>query len=502
MNPPLRVLIIEDSEDDALLLVSSFRKAGYTPLYRRVDNAPDTRNALECNPWDVVLSDHRMPNFSAMAALKLLQELDLDLPFIIVSGVIDEETAISAMRAGAHDYLSKDRLERLVPAVEREIREARNRVERRLALRAGEETEARFRALVSNIPGMVFQLVRDSDGRLHFPYVSEGCAAVLGIRPEELIRDAGLFFTAILQEDRLSLHQGLSASERCNVHVNWDGRITAAPGDIKWINLRSAPRVLESGSIQWEGIVTNITKSKLTEMELRESRAQLAELSSHLEAVKEEERERIARDIHDELGGTLVAIKIDTSLLANKLGGDPTQVRKRVRAIESLVDEAINTASRVARELRPGILKDFGLAAALECQAGDFSQRTAIECNISRISHDVHAGERASLALFRIFQEALTNIAKHANASRVAVSLCQVGDDILLEIEDDGKGIDDTDLAKPKSFGLRGVRERMNALGGELHISTSSLGGARLALCTPSGITESPALAAPDRLTE
>lgn len=503
MDSPLRVLIIEDAEDDALLLANSFKKAGYDLEYQRVDNASDTRAALQAGNWDVVLSDHRMPGFSAMGALKLLQELNLDLPFIIVSGVIDEETAIATMRAGAHDYLSKDKLDRLVPAVEREIREARNRVERRLALEAVKESEARFRALVSNIPGMVFQLLRDKDGRLHFPYVSDGCAAVLGARPSELVADPDLFFSAILSQDRHSLEQGLAASAHGNVHVNWDGRILSAAGDIKWINLRSAPRVLESGATQWEGIVSNITKSKLTEMELRESRAQLAELSSHLEAVKEEERERIARDIHDELGGTLVAIKIETSLLINKLSGDPLHLRKRVRAIESLVDEAINTASRVARELRPGILKDFGLAAALECQAGDFSQRTGIECDTGNINHEVHADDRASLALFRIFQEALTNILKHANASRVAVGLHQDDRAVVLEIEDDGKGIVPDDLAKPKSFGLRGIRERLNALGGTLDIGTGSLGGAHLILRVPrlAGGHE-PALPAADSLTE
>ncbi|MEW5890862.1 MAG: ATP-binding protein, partial [Pseudomonadota bacterium] len=169
----------------------------------------------------------------------------------------------------------------------------------------------------------------------------------------------------------------------------------------------------------------------------------------------------------------------------------------------TLVDEAINTASRVARELRPGILKDFGLAAAIECQAGDFSQRTGIECDTGNINHEVHADDRASLALFRIFQEALTNILKHANASRVAVSLRQDDQGVVLEIEDDGKGIVPDDLAKPKSFGLRGIRERLNALGGTLDIGTSSLGGAYLILRVPhrAGAHE-PALPAADRLPE
>lgn len=482
---PLQVLIIEDSEDDALLLAGCFKRAGYALDYERVENAEATRTALLAHPWDAVLSDHSMPSFSANSALKLMQELQLDLPFIIVSGVIDEETAIAAMRAGAHDYLSKDRLDRLIPAVEREMREAKNRAERRAALNAVRENEVRFRALVSNIPGMVFQLVRRGSGSLQFLYVSEGSTALLGISPAELSAAPQRFFATIHPEDRTSFDAAMANSARDLSLVNWDGRIRAAEGDLKWINLRSAPRRLDSGDVQWEGIVSNITLSKLIETELRASRAQLAELSSHLESAKEEERERIARDIHDELGGTLVAIKIETSLLGSKLPGDPLQLRKRVRAIEGLIDEAISTAGRVARELRPGILKDFGLAAAIECQADDFSHRTDVACDTSHISHNVDPDETTSLALFRIFQEALTNVAKHAHATRVEISLAREGDSLKLEIADNGHGISAEDMSKPKSFGLRGIRERMNGLGGSLEIGRNVPAGARIILRAP-----------------
>lgn len=482
---PLQVLIIEDSEDDTLLLAGCFKRAGYALDYERVDNAEATRTALLAHPWHAVLADHSMPSFSADSALKLMQELQLDLPFIIVSGVIGEETAIAAMRAGAHDYLSKDRLDRLIPAVEREMREAKNRAERRAALEAVKGNEVRFRALVSNIPGMVFQLVRRGDGSLQFLYVSEGSTALLGISPVELTAAPQRFFATIHAEDRASFDTAMAGSARDLSPVNWDGRIRAAEGDQKWINLRSAPHRLDSGDVQWEGIVSNITLSKVIETELRASRTQLAELSSHLESVKEEERERIARDIHDELGGTLVAIKIETSLLGSKLPGDPLQLRKRVRAIEGLIDESISTAGRVARELRPGILKDFGLAAAIECQADDFSQRTDVACDTSHISHNVDPDEKTALALFRIFQEALTNVAKHAHATRVEISLAREGDSLKLEIADNGRGISAEDMNKPKSFGLRGIRERMNGLGGSLEIGRNVPAGARIVLRVP-----------------
>lgn len=484
-NASLTILIIEDSEDDALLLASCFKRAGYQLEFQRVENADAARQAMLAGGWDAILSDHSMPGFNALAALALMQELRLDLPFIIVSGVIDEETAIAAMRAGAHDYLSKDRLDRLVPAVEREMREAKNRAERRSALETVKDNEARFRALVSNIPGMVFQLLRPADGTFRFLYVSEGAEALLGRTPDELSAEPRLFFDNIHLEDRPTFEAALARSANNLTQMNWDGRIRSADGAEKWINLRSAPRRLASSEVQWEGIAANITQSKLAENELRESRAQLAELSSHLEAAKEEERERIARDIHDELGGTLVAIKIETSLLSSKLPADPLQLRKRVRGIEGLIDEAINTAGRVARELRPGILKDFGLAAAIECQADDFSQRVGLNCDTTGIAHEIDPDENTSLALFRIFQEALTNVAKHAHATWVGITLGADGDILTLEITDNGRGISPQDMNKPKSFGLRGIRERMRDLGGSLELARNSPQGTRVILRAP-----------------
>lgn len=485
----LRILLIEDSEDDALLMLLRFRGSGYRVEHLRVADPESMRRALAENVWDVILADHRMPGFSALAALRLMQETTLDLPFIIVSGVLDEETAITVMREGAHDYLSKDKLERLIPAVERELREARNRAERQAALRALQENEARFRALASNIPGMVLQMQQEPDGTLRALYASEGCQALLGCSPAQVMSDPQRFFGMILAEDRPRLAGALQESARNLSTVNWEGQIVLNTRERKWINLRASPRVLDGGAILWEGIVSNISHSKLTEMELRESRTQLAELSSHLQRVKEEERERIARDIHDVLGGNLVAIKIEASLLAGKLDSDPQQRRQRVRGIEKLIDEAINTCGRVARELRPGILKEFGLAAAIECQAEDFTQRTSIPCHVLCADYDADPGEDTAVALFRIFQETLTNISKHAQASVVEVRLHQEDHDVVLEIRDDGRGVTADDLNKPRSFGLRGIRERINSLGGSFAIQPRAGGGTEIVLRAPLAAT-------------
>jgi PAS domain S-box-containing protein len=484
-NPRLRMLIVDDSEDDALLMMHRFRQAGYRCEFERVYSGGAMREALAHGPWDVVLCDHMMPRFSSLDALALLQEMGQDLPFIIVSGLIDEETAVAAMRAGAHDYLSKDKPHRLIPAVERELREARNRAERRAALDAVRENEARLRALATNIPGMVFQMARDPEGLVRFLYVSEGATPVLGVRSGELMREPWRFLDMMPDPDRRRFLEAVTGSQGMLAALNWDGQVRTPEGDLKWINLRSSPRRIDSGDLVWDGVAFNITQSKDTERELRQSRAQLAELSSHLEAAKEDERERIARDIHDELGGTLVAVKFEVALLATKIPKRSAALRERVRSVEGLVDNAIATAGRVARELRPGILKEFGLAAAIECQAEDFTQRTGIACQVLCADHDIDVDKDTSTALFRIFQEALTNVNKHARATRVEVRLYQEGGDVLFEVCDDGRGIAPGDLSKPRSFGLRGMRERIGGLRGTLEIEGRRPSGTRLAVRAP-----------------
>lgn len=482
----LRLLLVETDEDDAANLLARFREADHAPQALRVASAEALRAALRAQAWDVILCRHRLPGLTALAALKLMQELEFDLPFIVISDSIDDKTAARAMRAGAHDCFARGALERLVPAVEREVGDARLRADHRAALEMLKESEARFRALASNLPGMVFQLQIERDSGLRFVYVSDGCYKLFGLKQHELLASPQRFLETIDDQDRKVLEGAFEESAAGFATLNWEGCIRAK-GQSKWINLRSTPQRLDAGGIQWQGIATDITHSKETEVQLRRSREQLSELSFHLESAKEEERERIARDIHDELGSTLVAIKIEMALLGGKLPVEAAggTLRDKTHSIEGLVDRAMSTVSRVARELRPGILKEFGLPAAIECQAEDFSQRTGIACRVKCDEEGIELDEKTSLALFRILQEALTNVAKHAHASLVVVRLRREKGRIALEIRDNGRGISEADMNKPKSFGLRGIRERASSLNGEFNIFPAEQGGSHIVLRVP-----------------
>ena len=161
MGKPLRVLIVEDSEDDAILLVRELKRGGYDPIFERVDTSATMIDVLEKQTWDILISDYSMPHFSAPEALKLLHKSGLDLPFIILSGKIGEDTAVAVMKAGAHDYIMKNNMTRLIPAIERELQEAKIRREHKLAEEALQESEAKNRALLNAIPDMMFRISRD-----------------------------------------------------------------------------------------------------------------------------------------------------------------------------------------------------------------------------------------------------------------------------------------------------------------------------------------------------
>jgi signal transduction histidine kinase len=354
------------------------------------------------------------------------------------------------------------------------------------ATAALEQYQARFNAVVDHTPGLVYQFVAHEDGGIAFPYLSEGCAALLGLSVAELQQEPDRFLQLVLAEDRKSYLDAMAASRATLAGWNWEGRIwiDGQWKDVKWINLRATPHVMAQspGSVQWDGIMTNITASKLEQEEVVRSRARLAELTDHIEHVKEQERTRIAREIHDDLGGNLTAIKMALAMLAARLPADQ-QLRDKAAYLDDLVDRTIDAVHRISLDLRPSTL-DLGLVAALEWQAREFERQAGVACVFRSAAREIDLDPDHASALFRIFQEALTNIAKHAGATRVLVTLRRQRQQLVLSICDNGRGIGPGDRAKPHSFGLRGMSERARALGGTLTLSEAPGGGTMVAIKT------------------
>jgi len=228
-----------------------------------------------------------------------------------------------------------------------------------------------------------------------------------------------------------------------------------------------------------------LAAQKQAEEELRNSHEQLQNLSRHLQAVREEERTLIAREIHDELGQSLTALKMDVSWLGGKLPAGFESLKEKTGVMLKYIDETIKTVQRISAELRPGILDDLGLMAAIEWQAQDFQKRTGIDCEVNS-SFDCDTLDRCrSTALFRIVQEALTNICRHAEASMAWVTLEESGNALVATVSDNGKGISDARISDPNSLGLIGMRERVRVFEGEVNISRLAEGGTSVRMVIP-----------------
>ena len=346
------------------------------------------------------------------------------------------------------------------------------------------QSQARFDAIVRHTPGLVFQFVLHPDGRQDFPWLSEGCSALLGLSVLELQRDAGLFERLILPEDRKGWQDSMAVSHAAMSAWNWEGRIWIdAWKDVKWINLRATPHPVDGGTVQWDGIMTNISASKEEQEASMRSRARLAELTEHIEQGKEQERARIAREIHDDLGGNLTAIKMALAMLSARLPDDQPALLEKANYLDDLVDRTIEAVHRISLDLRPTML-DLGIVAALKWQAREFEKQMGIACIFRCQEKEIVLEDDHATALFRIFQEALTNIAKHAHATRVTVQLRPQRAHLTLTICDNGHGIKPSDRFKPQSFGLHSMSERAKAFGGTLALSSAPGGGTMLTIKT------------------
>ena len=275
------------------------------------------------------------------------------------------------------------------------------------------------------------------------------------IVPEELRPNAQRNADLVAQGQRVEAEVVRQRKDGSRLHASMVGVPVSIPGR----------------QIAGYSIYHDITRRKRAEEELQRSFRQLRELAARLKSVREEERARVAREIHDELGQALTAIKIDLASLMRALRADQEKELENADAILGLVDQTILSVRRIATELRPGILDDLGLVAAVEWAAEEFEARTGTSCRLDLPDGDIVIDPERATAIFRIFQETLTNVTRHAEATQVEVRLSREDGNIVLEVRDNGRGIDPEQLSTGGSLGILGMRERALLLGGELTIS-------------------------------
>ena len=357
--------------------------------------------------------------------------------------------------------------------------------QREATRQALEHSESDLRAIVANIPGMAYQVRRTPGGEIALRYVSDQSIQLLGIKASALQAQPDRFTRLILKEDRAGYLAQLEAADGVPMSFNWEGRLWMnAWKDIKWVNIRVTRRETPTGPA-WDGIMLNVTHSKLAEDEIRRSRFQLSALAAHVETIKERERLHLAREVHDDLGGNLAAIKIGLSWLRQRLPEKEPLLAERTDYLDKIVDQTIEAAHRISSDLRPAIL-ELGIVSAIDWQLQRLTRNSDIEYALNAPTDPVVLTPDATIAVFRIVQEALTNVAKHAKATRVEVALEQGAAGLLVRIADNGRGIvPGTRTRAGHGFGMLGMRERAAALGGELVVGTAARGGTEIVLRVP-----------------
>jgi signal transduction histidine kinase len=234
-----------------------------------------------------------------------------------------------------------------------------------------------------------------------------------------------------------------------------------------------------------------LAERTMTEQRLRTSEENLRALATHLQSVREEERIHIAREIHDELGQALTGLKFELNSFAKQFESDDASTRNdKQQALNVAIDRIINSVRRIASGLRPEVLDEIGLAAAFEWQAREFQRRTGIRCHVNISAQFIDPDKERSTALFRIFQELLTNVARHANATRVNVSLVEGDAAFALTVEDNGRGIREDEIEGKRSLGFLGLRERVLAFGGKIDAKGDEGKGTRVSVSIPTTVQQ------------
>jgi PAS domain S-box-containing protein len=329
------------------------------------------------------------------------------------------------------------------------------------------ETELRFQQLAQNIHE-VFWMVDPRAKRLL--YVSPGFEQIWGRPCEAVYPDSGSFLETVHKDDRRCAAAGYAHQLDGQLPIEHEYRIQRPDGTICWIRDRGFPICDQNGErYRLVRITEDITERKRVEGELQNSLTQLRSLTARLQSIREEERKTVAREIHDELGQALTSIKLDLSSWVRELALDPKNLPKRPLSILKLVDQTIQTVRRISTELRPGILDDLGLVAAVEWASEEFADRTGTECHLD-LPDEIMVDQDLAIAVFRILQETLTNVARHANASQLNVRMVQEAGSLYLEVRDNGCGVNEETLSARGSLGILGMRERALLLGGELTI--------------------------------
>ena len=370
--------------------------------------------------------------------------------------------------------------------IDEELKLFKNHLEDQVKQRTSELRESRrtLETLISNLPGMVYRSMNNKNWTME--YVSDGCESLTGYSASDLMNQKVTYSEIIHPDDRARVWDTVQgALKECRAY-KIVYRILDMFGDEKMVWEQGRGVYSDTGElIALEGFITNITDRHKMEEELKSSHEKLRNLSNRLQTIREQEKSRIARQVHDELGQSLTALKMDILHFEQKLPSNSADLRKQFQSMTKIIDNTIQSVQRIAMELRPPILDAFGLCEAIAWQAGEYNKKLGIQFDLNCLQEHVELEKELETTLFRIFQETLTNIARHAEASHVRVSLSQVNRYLVFEIEDNGKGIKKEHIEDPNSLGLIGIQERVHPWNGQVQFEGSPEKGTTVTVKIP-----------------
>lgn len=471
MTDPVKLLMLEDNPIDAELSLTALRRGGLPVEVRLVATRNDFETALAEGGWSLVLADYSLPGFNGMEALAAVRRQDVLLPFILISGTLGDERAIESLKSGATDYVLKDNVERLVPAVRRALAEHQERLRHLATQRALEMSEARFGRAVRGSTDGLWDWDLDNGSIYHSPRF---CSLLGWSEPDEE-RGSALFRDALHADDADRVNEAIRANLAGGAPFHEEFRLRHADGKYRWFLGRGeTERGADGKPVHFAGSIADIGQRKQFEESLRVAHRRLQRLSRRAIEILESERRHLARELHDEIGQVLTAVKINVEAVSRQIS-EPA-LKERLRDSIEVTATALSQVRQLSLDLRPAQLDELGLVPALrghlnrQATVGKFTPHFQAPELAKRLSTGIET------ACFRVCQEALTNIVRYARASAVWIDLVVEPDQLTLSVRDDGVGfvvdVSANRAAHGESLGLLSMEERIALVGGVLTVQS------------------------------
>lgn len=486
MSPPkrIRILLVEDSATDALLIGEALSDlSDFQHELTHTELLSDGLARARATRFDIVLLDLGLPDAHGVETFRKFHRQEPDVPALVLTGLDDISVGVLAIQEGAQDYLLKKGIH--ASLLGRAIRYAIERHRVAAALAASEE---RFQLAVNGATAGLWDWNPQTDAIYFSPHFKE----IMGYEDHELPNEVRAHLDAIHPNDVDRVMANLKAHVEQKQAYDVEYRVRTRSGDLRWVQSRGQALWNTSGkAYRMVGWIIDITDRKRAEDALRISREELRRLSAYIQHVREEEKIHIARELHDDLGQQLTALKMEVARVEHALkGAEPASSRVNLRSVYALIDQTVGSVRRIAADLRPVMLDDLGLIPAIDWLVNEFSARHNVRVITHIDGNEIAFNRESGTAVFRMVQEALTNIARHSGANEATLDIVRDETNCIVRIADNGRGTAHDSRPSPNSFGLLGLRERAALLGGEVQIRTAPLLGFALTITLPLAAVE------------